>query len=44
MHTVNICCQLALEVKLTCEIPKDKYPKVGNVAMAMVDVASEMTL
>lgn len=42
LHTVNKRGQLALEIKLTCEILEEKYAKVGNVAMAMVDVASEI--
>lgn len=44
LHTVNIHDQLALEVKLTCEILEEKSSKVGDVAMAMVDVKFEMTL
>lgn len=44
LHTVNIHGQLALEVMLTCEILEEKSAKVGDVAMAMVDVAFEITL
>lgn len=44
LYTVNIHGQLALEVKLTCEILEEKSAKVGDVAMAMIDVTYEMTL
>lgn len=44
LHTGNIHGQLTLEVKLTCEILEEKSAKVDDVAMAMVDIAFEMTL
>lgn len=44
LHTGNIHGQLTLEVKLTCEILEEKLAKVDDVAMAMVDIAFEMTL